>query len=177
MARLLAEPPVSSRVDVATFSTLSLMRYGQIVEGRRGDLDIRYRGLSETHSPTASRGRTSVGEVRELAIYRGRNGKYTLRPEDRALAARLSPSGWFFSEAGGGRAGGESRYGADTAGVLGEIPRHLSYPREPLLLNGLLRVIWAGEAGERKKREDFLSGLHERFPEFQGYDELEMNHE
>ncbi len=173
MYRLLEEPEISSRVDVASFSTLSFLRYGQIVEGRRPDLDVRYQGLSEAHFPIlAWKGRTS-SVSRELSIFRGDPGRYTLREQDLALGSRLVPRGWFFALEGQESPEEWARYEEGTRKVLAEMPRPMSYAREPLLLNLLLRGIWEGERGRVEKQRFVFAKVREIFPEFRDYDELE----
>ncbi|MFH1018072.1 MAG: hypothetical protein V1798_07815, partial [Pseudomonadota bacterium] len=173
MHRLLEEPEPSSELAVASFSTLSFLRYGQIVEGRRPDLDVRYRGLSEARFPVRDRKRAAARVERELAIFREESGRYTLRPEDRFLAPRLEPRGWFFRLGGEEPKGEWARYEGESARVLAEMPRPLGYAREPLLLNLLLRGMWEGERGRTERQQAVFEKMREIFPEFRDYGEVE----
>ncbi len=168
---LLEEPGPRARVHVASFSTFSFMRYGQVVEGLRPDLRIRYRGL-----PTPFKDAPVQSEEQqwwELALSRGRDGQYELRKEDRELAPQLIPQGWFYL-IGGGVAEKDwvNELKRRNQKVLGPMRAKLEYPKEPLILNYLVHYIMSRDS-QREETLHIWRDFQEMFPSVEGLEMVE----
>lgn len=170
---LLKEIPPGALVDSASFSTFSLLRYGQVVEGARPDIDTRYRGLA---SIPLSRARKSFFEgkfkpferpkIWELALSRTPNGHYGLRSEDLQLINRLVPLGWFCQVDGRTNENWRSMIKVQTKEVLKEFRTKAIFAREALVLNYLLHDIRLKLQGDFTSHVKLVLDIKELFPFF-----------
>jgi len=169
---LLAEPTASAAIHSGSFSTYSLLRYGQIVEGRRPDIEVLYRGMPSIREAH----RLSVPKENvwwELAIHRNSSGYYGIREEDVKRVKELAPAGWFY------RIGGlpqkhfvnELRY--RTLEVQANMVPGMDYEHESLILNYLLHIALARRQNERERAEALSADLKMLFPNFDHVDALE----
>lgn len=176
---LASEPSPGANVQISSFSTFSLLRYAQVIEGLRPDLDLHYRGLKGTpsfrrkaltHRGTNQRQRTFW----ELAIYRNSAGKYTLRKEDLEILHLLRPVGWFCELGNHGMVDWEEKFKKRNLEVQNAIYNSTLLAEEPLVLNYLVHILRTKYQGDNVSHRKLILDMKALFPLFQGYSLLEL---
>ncbi|HLG20441.1 MAG TPA: DUF2723 domain-containing protein [Bdellovibrionota bacterium] len=148
---LMEEPAPAARVELASFQTFSLMRYAQIVEGRRPDLKLHYRGLEEREARNAAVAPDNFvpneNTYWELAIQRSADNRYALRNEDKLLLPKLRAGEWFCRIGSAVSSDARRSSFVRTRKIQQDIPAGLIYPDEPLILNYLVKILLARAQG------------------------------
>lgn len=173
MQSLWEEPTPKSSVVTASFSTFSLMSYAQIVEGRRSDVVLGYRGLPNT-LPGSGTYIVDQNVWWELGLKSTANAKYSLRSEDFDMANQLFSWGWFCRGNLPPPSAWTQRYRQDLAAALNEMPGSTTYAREPLILNVVLHALLAEKHGNQTEADELRQVSNDLFPSFSDWALLEV---
>lgn len=171
MIRLSQEVPSGGTVHTGSFFTYSMLRYSQLVEGVRPDLQLTYRGLSSPYLGGTGKleSRTEIWEP-VLGAY-GKN-QFSLQKTDLAKVADFRSIGWFFVIGGEPRTAWRERLKKDTEAIQADMGRGRSWRKEPLILNYVLHSLVAGYQGNKSQVKMIRDDIKELFPTFSEYDFL-----